>query len=141
MPEFETLPREQKLDLVLKTMLVYGNGVIADLTLAQLYRCDLDNVEQVTELLMSDGMVEVVRFDKPDDWAQISITAEGRLFSSQGGYTSKPKTYETPGLSSYDNDFHEFSRKMHLLKITIFWIVGILMAASCIYVLLAGHHV
>lgn len=140
MTEFETLSREQKLDMVLTTMLVYGDGVIADKTLAQIYHSELIDLSEITEFLHSGGFVEVEKFDTPDEWTQLTITPEGRLFTAKGGYSTLPLESQIVDISEYVKSFHRFSYRMHLLRVRAFWITLAGLSIGCFYLLWRSFH-
>ena len=135
MSEFETLSREAKLDLVLNTVLIYGNGVIAHQSITEIYRSSMTDVSEITELLKSDGFIIVESLGKGNDWGQLSITPEGRLFASKGGYTGD-RIDQYADITEYVKDFHRFSNKAHSIKLWVFWVTAIVMVISVIYLMI-----
>ena len=133
MPEFETLSREEKLDLVLKTILVYGNGVIADKAIAQLFHSNLNDVSEITDLLKTEGFIYIEKSNIRGDWGQLTITPEGRLFASNGGYAGDRISPQVADITDYVKDFHLFSKRTHVFKLWFFWATAIALTISVIY--------
>ncbi|MGF7081465.1 hypothetical protein [Mucilaginibacter sp. UYCu711] len=122
--KFETLSPTEKLDLFLNTLLVIGDGVVDDKTIAQTFHCGLSTIEEVADRLLSDGFIEVKQLYPAKNLQQISITAEGKLFTSHGGYAGKQFELDKNFRVNYGDNFHTFSRRVNRL-INILLFVGV----------------
>lgn len=133
MPDFNTLSKKEKLDLVLKTSIAIPNGMIANKTLTKSYKFDVEELDAMTNLLQLDGLIEIRHDETPDEWQKISVTIEGRKFAGDGSYAEN----EILKLDDYTARFHKFSGNMHRLAVKFFWIVTTALLTWLLYMLLS----
>ncbi|MGF7081525.1 hypothetical protein [Mucilaginibacter sp. UYCu711] len=113
--KLEILSMNQKRDLVLKTLLVDCNGVVSNKTLAQICNFGIFDIQEVVERLKIDGFIQIDLLNARPDRQQISITAEGKLFTSLGGYTGRTFKIDNNHRVNYGDTFHNFSKQVNCL--------------------------
>jgi hypothetical protein len=133
MSEFETLSRDQKQDLVLQSLFVYGTGIDAYKTIAQILDCGVYDIEKIIEILESDGLIKVDRFDTTGDAQRISITEKGVLLNSNGELIDQPLKTDITSNGEYGRRFHAYSKRVHILSDRLFWLSAALILVMLFY--------